>query len=91
MSIKMHYLHSHLNLFPPNLETVSDEQGERFHQDMATIEKRYEGLWNESMMADYIWTQIREDTTEHKKKISIKKTIFILKTKKFIKYDLKSI
>ena len=46
MSIKMQ--------FSPNLGAVSDEQGERFHQDMATIEKRYEGLWNESMMADYI-------------------------------------
>ena len=76
MSIKMHYLHSHLNLFPPNLGAVSDEQGERFHQDMATIEKRYEGLWNESMMADYVWTQIREDATEHKKQISIKKKYF---------------
>ena len=84
MSIKMHYLHSHLNLFPPNLGAVSDEQGERFHQDMATIEKRYEGLWNESMMADYIWTQIREDATEHKKQISIKKIFSSLKLKNLL-------
>ena len=33
MSIKVHYLHSHLDEFPANLGNVSDEQGERFHQD----------------------------------------------------------
>ena len=31
MSLKIHFLHSHLNFFPPNLGTVSDEPGERFH------------------------------------------------------------
>ena len=43
MSIKVHYLHSHLNRFPPDLGAVSDEQGERFHQDIATMEERYQG------------------------------------------------
>ena len=28
MSLKMHFLHLHLNIFPPNLGEVSDEQGE---------------------------------------------------------------
>ena len=27
MSLKMHFLHSHLDFFPPNLGAVSDEQG----------------------------------------------------------------
>ena len=31
MSIKVHFLFSHLNKFPENLGAVSDEQGERFH------------------------------------------------------------
>jgi len=31
MSIKMHYLNSHLNFFRPNLTDVSEEHGERFH------------------------------------------------------------
>ena len=31
MSLKIHFLHSHLNFFPPNLGAVSDEHGERFH------------------------------------------------------------
>ena len=32
MSIKVHYLKSHLDSFPKNLGSVSDEQGERSHQ-----------------------------------------------------------
>ena len=31
MSIKLHYLHSHLARFSENLGDVNDEQGERFH------------------------------------------------------------
>ena len=37
MSIKLHYLHSHLDKFPDNLGDVSEEQGERFHQDIKII------------------------------------------------------
>ena len=39
MSIKVHFLYSHLDKFPENLETVSDEQGEHFHQDLMTMEE----------------------------------------------------
>ena len=35
MSIKLHFLHSHLSRSPENLGDVSDEQGERFHQDIS--------------------------------------------------------
>jgi len=41
MSIKIHFLFSHLKSFPENLGDVSDEQGERFHQDINTMEERY--------------------------------------------------
>ena len=34
MSRKLHYLHSHLDFFRPNLVDVSEEYGERFHQDI---------------------------------------------------------
>ena len=34
MSLKMPYLHSHLDFFRPNLADVSEEHGERFHQDI---------------------------------------------------------
>lgn len=51
MSLKMHFLHSHLAFFPENTGTVSDEQGERFHQDIQVMEKRYQGFWYENMLA----------------------------------------
>ncbi|KAI6661448.1 hypothetical protein LOD99_13320 [Oopsacas minuta] len=53
MSIKVHFMYSHLDKFPENLGTVSDEQGERFHQDLMTVEERYQGRWDRHMMADY--------------------------------------
>ncbi|EFN87281.1 hypothetical protein EAI_04525, partial [Harpegnathos saltator] len=44
MSLKIHFLHSHLDFFPENLDDTSDEQGERLHQDMAKIERRYHSM-----------------------------------------------
>ena len=46
MSIKVHFLHSHLDESPANLGDVSDEQGERFHQDIQTMEERYQGRYD---------------------------------------------
>uniref|UniRef100_W5NAC9 Uncharacterized protein n=1 Tax=Lepisosteus oculatus TaxID=7918 RepID=W5NAC9_LEPOC len=49
-----------LDFFPADLGAVSDKHGERFHQDIATLEKRYQGNWNPSTLADFCWTLIRE-------------------------------
>ena len=46
--------------FPENLGELSDEHGERFHQDIMAMEKRYQGKWNSSMLADYCWTLKRD-------------------------------
>ncbi|UYV67629.1 hypothetical protein LAZ67_5001403 [Cordylochernes scorpioides] len=67
MSIKVHYLHSHLDKFPDNLGVYSDEQGERFHQDMKVMEERYQCVWDCQMMADYCWNLSR-DTPEYTNK-----------------------
>ena len=56
MSLKIHFLESHLDFFPENLGEVSDEHGERFHQEIMYMEKWYQGNWTSSMMADYCWT-----------------------------------
>ena len=40
MKLKIHFLESHLNLFPENLAEVSEERRERFHHDIMTIQKR---------------------------------------------------
>ena len=61
MSLKTRLLHSYLNFFPGKLGPVSDEHGERFHQDIATIEKRYQGKWTTSSLADYCWSLIHDD------------------------------
>ena len=34
MSLKVHFLHSHLDYFPKNLGAVNEEMGEGFHQDI---------------------------------------------------------
>ncbi|UYV67637.1 hypothetical protein LAZ67_5001415 [Cordylochernes scorpioides] len=60
MSIKVHYLNSHLDKFPDNLGAYSDEQGERFHQDMKVMEERYQDVWDCHMIADYCWNLSRD-------------------------------
>jgi hypothetical protein len=68
MSLKLHFLHSHLDFFPENCGAVSDEHGERFHQEILDMEERYQGKWSKSMLADYCWTLIRESpATEYKR------------------------
>jgi len=61
MSLKIHFLHSHLDFFKPNLGEVSDEHGERFHQDIKEMEKRYQGEATPNMLADYCWTIARDN------------------------------
>ena len=43
MSLKVHVLHSHLDFWGENLGDVSDEHGERFHQDISVMERRFKG------------------------------------------------
>ncbi|GBM32034.1 hypothetical protein AVEN_127375-1 [Araneus ventricosus] len=52
MSIKVYYLYRQLERFPENLGDISEEQGERFHQDIKTMEDRYQGRWDTHMMAE---------------------------------------
>ncbi|GBN37334.1 hypothetical protein AVEN_7515-1 [Araneus ventricosus] len=47
MSLKIHFLHSHLEFYRENLgSVVRDEHGERFHQDILNMGARYQGKWN---------------------------------------------
>ena len=41
MSLEIHFQHSHLDSFPPNLGAVSDKQGELYHQEIATMHAVY--------------------------------------------------
>ncbi|GBN04397.1 hypothetical protein AVEN_14740-1, partial [Araneus ventricosus] len=60
MSLKIHFFHSHLEFYPENLGSVSDEHGERFHQDISDMGARYRGKWNLKMLADCFWTLKRD-------------------------------
>ncbi|CAH2088759.1 unnamed protein product [Euphydryas editha] len=58
--LKIHFLESRLNFFPQNMGAVNDEHGERFHQDIASFEKRYRGKWEPSILSEYCWSIVRE-------------------------------
>ena len=60
MSMKIHFLSSHLDFFPENCGSVSDKHSEHFHQDTAAMEGRYKGKWSPSMHADYYWTLMHD-------------------------------
>lgn len=68
MNLKIHFLHSHLDKFPENLGAFSEEQGERFHQDIKVMETRYQGRWDEHMMADFCWMLKRDTPKENRKR-----------------------
>ena len=73
MNLKLHFLKSHLDFFPANLGAVSDELGERFHQDNRVMERRYQGRCNVSMIGDYCWSLHRENpVSPHKRKSNIR-------------------
>ncbi|GFX12468.1 uncharacterized protein TNCV_1697431 [Trichonephila clavipes] len=84
LCVKVHFLHSHLDYFPENIGAVSEEQGERFHQDIKEMERRYQGRWNVNMMADYCWMLKRENSQKHSRKST--KRSFDGKRKRFYKY-----
>ena len=49
---------------PENAADVSDEHGERFHQDIAEMEFRYKGvagLLGPAMLADFCWNIQRDE------------------------------
>ncbi|GBO09955.1 hypothetical protein AVEN_92068-1 [Araneus ventricosus] len=66
MSLKVHFIHSHIDCFPENLGAYSEEQGERFPY-VRDIERRYQGRWDVSMLGDYCWI-LRRETEDGKRK-----------------------
>ena len=85
MSVKVHFWHSHVDYFPDNLGAVSEGQEERFHQDIKTMEERYQGYWSDSMMADYCLCLIR-DCTETTYSRSAKKETSCLRYVSSLRY-----
>jgi len=61
MSLKLHFLNSHLDFLPQNLEEFSDEHGERFHEDIFIIEKQFMGRWTCGILAEYCLSIVTEN------------------------------
>lgn len=55
MTLKLHFLHHHLDDFLKQLPTESDQQGERFHQVTMPMEKRYKGKKPDALLAEVCW------------------------------------
>lgn len=53
---KTHMLHSHLDKFKHNIGAYSEEQGERFHQEIMESERHYQRQYTESMMGTNFWS-----------------------------------
>lgn len=71
--VPVFHLSSHMDHFEHNLGDFSEEQGERFHQDIKTMEHRYQGRWDIHMMADYCWGLMRDCPGQSHTKKSLKK------------------
>jgi hypothetical protein len=52
---------------------LSEEQGERFHKDIKTMEARYQGSWDAHMMADYCWNLMRDFPGRSNSRMSYKR------------------
>jgi glycosyltransferase involved in cell wall biosynthesis len=68
LSLKLHFLHSYLDLFLENIGTISVERDESFPQDIFQTEKRYSGKWSRNMSAEYCWSLIRETSIDKNKR-----------------------
>jgi len=63
-----------LDFFLENFGAVSDEHEERYHQDISSMEKRYQEKWNCAMLADCCWTlAMAAPTVEYKRQAKRKK------------------
>ena len=76
MSIKVYFLHSYLDRFLENLGVLSEEQEERFHQDVKEMEEKYEGRCDAVMPADYCWLIKRDSAATHSRK-SLKRKFMV--------------
>ena len=77
MSLKIHGMHSHLDFFPENMVAVCDEHGGRFHQDIATIEKRFKSKWSENALADYCWNLMTDEANAHHRRAYKRKSFWL--------------
>ena len=50
MSLKLYALHAHIDEFKDYIGDNSEEQSERFHQEVRSFDESFKGQYNESIM-----------------------------------------
>ena len=50
-------------VYPEDAECASDGHGERFHQDIVSMENMYKGKWSLAMLDDFCW-RLKRDTSK---------------------------
>ena len=73
MSLKRNFMDSHVEYFPENIGDYTEEQGERFHQDIEVMKRRYQGRWDENMIADYCW-MLKRYLPQNKRKMPLRRS-----------------
>lgn len=68
MSLKLHFLHNHIDFFPSNFDDVSNECAEQFLQDIVNIEKHFKDDDVRYMLGEYCSSICRETTDNLRKK-----------------------
>jgi len=63
---KITFFAPHLDKFSDNFGDFSEEQS--FHQNMKVMETRYQGRWDENMMADFCWMLKRDTQKDNRKR-----------------------
>ena len=63
MSLILHFFLSHLNVFRENMGDINKKHGERFHQDISTMYRRYQGALDCSTMVNCMWVLVRDDAS----------------------------
>ena len=59
MSLKMHFLLSHLGSFHVSCDATRDERGVQSYQDRSAVENTYKGKQCAAILADYCWKSER--------------------------------
>ena len=60
MTLKMHFFEAHLDHFAKNCGAASDEDGEKFHQEISELESWYAGRVTPGLLAEYVWFSVKQ-------------------------------
>ncbi|GBN19258.1 hypothetical protein AVEN_169971-1 [Araneus ventricosus] len=67
MNLKFYFLQFVIECYPETLRAYSEDQSEKFHQDLRNIEGLYRGRWDVNILADCCW-MLRRETEDGKRK-----------------------